>query len=102
MVSFSHIGREVFILRHADTVLSNTRITNGVWSHYCTMAVRTGAPGAGGLSLLVVPLLGQEGVSMRRMKTTGSTSSGTTYIELDDVKVPVENLIGRVCIPATP
>ncbi|EXJ71195.1 uncharacterized protein A1O5_06189 [Cladophialophora psammophila CBS 110553] len=70
-------------------------ITNGVWSHYCTMAVRTGGPGPGGLSLLIVPLLGQEGVYMRRMKTTGSTTSGTTYIELDDVKVPVENLIGK-------
>jgi alkylation response protein AidB-like acyl-CoA dehydrogenase len=60
------------------------------------MAVRTGGPGAAGLSLLVVPLLDQEGVSMRRMKTMGSTTSGTTYIELDDVKVPVENLIGKV------
>jgi alkylation response protein AidB-like acyl-CoA dehydrogenase len=33
---------------------------------------------------------------MRRMKTTGSSASGTTFIELDDVKVPVENLIGQV------
>lgn len=60
------------------------------------MAVRTGEPGAGGLSLLVVPLLGQEGVDMRRMKTMGGTTSGTTFIELEDVKVPVENLIGKV------
>ncbi|KAL1897457.1 hypothetical protein Sste5346_004195 [Sporothrix stenoceras] len=59
------------------------------------MAVRTGGPGALGLSLLVVPLLGQEGVSMRRMKTSGGTTSGTTYIDLEDVKVPVENLIGK-------
>ncbi|KAJ4371647.1 hypothetical protein N0V83_004867 [Neocucurbitaria cava] len=59
------------------------------------MAVRTGGPGAKGLSLLVVPLLDYPGVSMRRMKTTGSSASGTTFIELDDVKVPVENLIGQ-------
>ncbi|GAB7356572.1 hypothetical protein MBLNU459_g7306t1 [Dothideomycetes sp. NU459] len=70
-------------------------ITNGVWSHYSTMAVRTGGPGASGLSLLVVPLLDHPGVSMRRMKTTGSSASGTTFIELDDVKVPVENLVGQ-------
>ncbi|CAK7209369.1 hypothetical protein SBRCBS47491_000418 [Sporothrix bragantina] len=70
-------------------------ITNGVWSHYATMAVRTAGPGAQGLSLLVVPLLGQNGVTMRRMKTSGGTTSGTTYIDLDDVKVPVENLIGK-------
>lgn len=60
------------------------------------MAVRTGGPGAAGLSLLLVPLLGQEGVTMRRMKTSGGTTSGTTYIDLEDVKVPVENLIGKV------
>lgn len=65
------------------------------------MAVRTGGPGASGLSLLVVPLLNTEGVSMRRMKTTGSSASGTTFIELDDVMVPVENLIGKVSLSAS-
>ncbi|KAF5601168.1 Medium-chain specific acyl dehydrogenase mitochondrial [Fusarium pseudocircinatum] len=69
-------------------------ITNGIWSHYATMAVRTGASGASGLSLLVVPLLDYPGVTMRRMKTSGGTTSGTTFIDLEDVKVPVENLIG--------
>uniref|UniRef100_A0A8H7KDD7 Acyl-CoA dehydrogenase n=1 Tax=Bionectria ochroleuca TaxID=29856 RepID=A0A8H7KDD7_BIOOC len=70
-------------------------ITNGVWSHYATMAVRTGRSGAAGISLLVVPLLDQPGVDLRRMKTSGGTASGTTFIDLEDVKVPVENLIGR-------
>lgn len=70
-------------------------ITNGIWSHYATMAVRTGGKGRDGLSLVVVPLLGHLGVSMRRLKTTGGVSGGTTFIELDDVKVPVENLIGE-------
>ncbi|KAF1816839.1 acyl-CoA dehydrogenase [Eremomyces bilateralis CBS 781.70] len=70
-------------------------ITNGVWSQYASMAVRTGGPGRTGLSLLVVPLLGHEGVSMRRLKNSGAATSGTTFIELDDVKVPVENLIGE-------
>ncbi|KAL3444299.1 acyl-CoA dehydrogenase/oxidase [Aspergillus insuetus] len=70
-------------------------ITNGIWSEYSTMAVRTGGPGPGGLSLLVVPLKGYPGVSMQRLKVSGQVSGGTTYIELDDVKVPVENLIGR-------
>ena len=62
------------------------------------MAVRTGGPGAAGLSLLVVPLLDHPGVSMRRMKTMGGTASGTTFIDLEDVKVPVENLIGKVSV----
>ncbi|KAL4924119.1 acyl-CoA dehydrogenase family protein [Aspergillus undulatus] len=70
-------------------------ITNGIWSEYGTMAVRTGGPGAAGLSLLVVPLKGHPGVSMQRLKVAGQITGGTTFIELDDVKVPVENLIGR-------
>ena len=61
------------------------------------MCVRTGPPGSGpgGLSVLLVPLKGYKGVSMRRMKTSGQVSSGTTFIELDDVEVPVSNLIGE-------
>ncbi|KAF5023794.1 hypothetical protein F66182_4150 [Fusarium sp. NRRL 66182] len=70
-------------------------ITNGLWSHYATMAVRTGGPGASGLSLLVVPLLDYPGVTMRRIATCGGTTSGTAFIDLEDVKVPVENLIGQ-------
>ncbi|KAI5252015.1 hypothetical protein E4T42_03880 [Aureobasidium subglaciale] len=70
-------------------------ITNGIWSELSCMAVRTGGPGPGGLSLMVVPLKGHEGVSMRRLKVSGQISAGTTYIELDDVVVPAENLIGE-------
>lgn len=72
-------------------------ITNGIWSDYATMCVRTGSvdSGAAGLSVLLVPLRNTKGVTMRRMKVSGAPSSGTTYIELDDVKVPVENLIGK-------
>ncbi|KAM0816657.1 hypothetical protein AB5N19_02459 [Seiridium cardinale] len=72
-------------------------ITNGIWTDNSTMAVRTGPEGSGaaGLSMLVVPLKDTPGVSMRRLKVGGQISAGTTYIELDDVKVPVENLIGE-------
>jgi acyl-CoA dehydrogenase len=69
-------------------------ITNGIWSDYSAMAVRTGGPGPSGLSMIQVPLKGYPGVSMRRLKVAGQISAGTTFIELDDVKVPVENLIG--------
>lgn len=66
-----------------------------MWSAYATMAVRTSGPGPTGLSLLLVPLLNHPGVSMRPLKVSGMVSSGTTFIELNDVKVPVENLIGE-------
>lgn len=59
------------------------------------MAVRTGGPGPTGLSMIVVPLKGYPGVTMRRLPVSGQVCGGTTYIELDNVKVPVENLIGQ-------
>lgn len=71
------------------------RITNGIWSDYTTMAVRTGGPGGGGLSVIIVPLKGHPGVSMRRLPVAGMKAGGTTYIDLDNVKVPVSNLIGK-------
>jgi acyl-CoA dehydrogenase len=45
--------------------------------------------------MLQVPLKGHKGVNMRRLKVAGQISAGTTFIELDDVEVPVENLIGE-------
>ncbi|ETN44483.1 uncharacterized protein HMPREF1541_10153 [Cyphellophora europaea CBS 101466] len=70
-------------------------ITNGIWSDYATMAVRTGGVGPAGISVMVVPLKGHPGVTMRRLKVMGQQAGGTTYIELDDAKVPVENLLGK-------
>ncbi|EEH45394.2 uncharacterized protein PADG_01544 [Paracoccidioides brasiliensis Pb18] len=68
-------------------------ITNGLWADYCTAAVRTGGPGRKGISLLIVPLAAK-GVTRRRMENSGVNASGSTFIEFDDVEVPVENLIG--------
>ena len=71
-------------------------ITNGFWADYAAMAVRTGKTGSGaaGLSMVVCPLKGYKGVNMRRLKVGGQVTGGTTFIELDDVQIPVENLIG--------
>jgi acyl-CoA dehydrogenase len=71
-------------------------ITNGIWSDYACMAVRTGTPDSGpsGLSLLIVPLKNHPGVTMRRLKPSGQITAGTTFISLDDVHVPTSNLIG--------
>lgn len=69
------------------------RITNGIWANYATTAVRTGGPGPGGLSLLLIPLQ-SPGVTLRKLAVTGMATSGTTFITLEDVRVPVSNLIG--------
>lgn len=71
-------------------------ITNGIWCDYFTTAVRTGTKESGmnGISCLLIER-DMGGVSTRRMDCQGVWSSGTTYITFEDVKVPVENLIGK-------
>ncbi|EPQ31082.1 uncharacterized protein PFL1_01271 [Pseudozyma flocculosa PF-1] len=70
-------------------------ITNGIYSDYFTTAVRTSgkAGDAHGISMLLIPR--GEGVTTKHMKMMGGGGSGTTLVEFDDVKVPVENLIGK-------
>ncbi|KAI9856090.1 MAG: hypothetical protein M1824_005685 [Vezdaea acicularis] len=69
-------------------------ITNGIWCDYFTTAVRTGGAGMNGVSVLLIERA-SGGVSTRRMDCQGVWSSGTTYITFEDVKVPVENLLGK-------
>lgn len=86
-------------------------ITNGIWADYCTAAVRTGGPGRKGVSMLVIPLK-EKGVTRSRMYNSGVNASGmtfvsrvgdfsltydkgSTFLEFDDVRVPVSNLIGE-------
>ena len=72
---------------------SKTFITTGMRADYLTTAVRTGGDGAGGVSLLLVPM-NAEGVSRTRLDKMGWRCSDTATIHFDDVVVPKENLIG--------
>ncbi|PVF94519.1 acyl-CoA dehydrogenase [Serendipita vermifera] len=71
-------------------------ITGGLWADYITAAVRTGplSAGAAGISFLIIPL-NSPGVKRRRIRVSGLHASGSTFFEFNDVKVPVENLLGR-------
>lgn len=69
-------------------------ITNAIWADYVTAAVRTGGPGASGISLLIIPLKAV-GVTTRQMHNSGVGASGSTFITFDDVSVPVENIIHK-------
>lgn len=69
-------------------------ITNGTFAHFFTTAVRTGGPGMGGVSLLVIER-DMPGVTTKQMQCSGVWPSGTAYITFEDVKVPVENRIGK-------
>jgi len=55
--------------------------------------VRTGGEGNGGVSLLLIER--GPGVSTKRIKTSYSSLAGTAYVQFENVKVPVENLLGE-------
>ncbi len=72
---------------------TKTFITSGVRADFVTTAVRTGGPGAGGLSLLVVEK-GTPGFRVDRTLTkTGWHCSDTAELSFVDCVVPAENLI---------
>jgi len=61
-------------------------ITSGMRADWLTCAVRTGGPGAAGVSLLLI--------DRTRLDKMGWRCSDTAAIYFEDVEVPVENLIG--------
>ncbi|MBI9089612.1 MAG: acyl-CoA dehydrogenase family protein [Desulfobacterium sp.] len=74
---------------------SKTFITSGVRADQLTCAVRTGGEGAHGISLLVIESDTPGYSTSPPMKKTGWWASDTAEIYLDNLKVPVENLIGE-------
>ncbi len=68
-------------------------ITSGVRADYYTVAVRTGGPGMGGVSLLLIER-DRPGFSRTKLRKMGWWASDTAQLFFDDVKVPVDNLIG--------
>ena len=73
---------------------SKTFISNGTYGDFITLAVKT-KPEAGqnGISLIVVDL-DSEGITRTKLNKMGWHSSDTAEIKFDDVKVPLENLVG--------
>lgn len=64
-------------------------ITNGTFADYFTTAVKTDM----GLSVLLIPR--GEGVETKQIKTSYTSTAGTAFVTFDNVKVPVENLLGK-------
>jgi len=60
--------------------------------------VRTGAPGNGGLSFLLVDKndpITAKGLSVKHIKTSDTKVAATAWVYFDDCYVPVENLMGK-------
>ena len=72
-----------------------TFITNGQAADLIIAVVRTGGPGAKGLSLIVVEAEGNEGFRRgRNLDKIGLHASDTSELFFDDAVVPPENLLG--------
>ncbi|MDT7725674.1 MAG: acyl-CoA dehydrogenase [Actinomycetota bacterium] len=73
---------------------SKTFITSGCRADFVTTVVRTGGPGAHGISLIVVER-GTPGFTVsRKLEKMGWHCSDTAELSYVDVRVPVENLVG--------
>jgi acyl-CoA dehydrogenase len=70
-----------------------TFITSGMRADFYTVAVRTGGPGMGGLSLLLIER-DTPGFARTPLKKMGWWASDTASLHFDDAQVPAENLIG--------
>ena len=72
-----------------------TFITSGMRADVITVAARTGGPGLGGISLLVIEE-GMPGFSRTALdKKMGWWASDTATLHFDDVRIPAANLLGR-------
>ena len=78
-----------------DFVVNGSKmfITGGMRADYVTTAVRTGGPGMGGISLLLIET-DRPGFSRTNLKKQGWWASDTAALYFDDVRVPATNLIG--------
>lgn len=74
---------------------SKLYITSGVRADFVTLAVRTGGPGWGGISLLVVDKDTPGFTVSRALAKMGWHASDTAELGFSDVRVPAANLVGE-------
>lgn len=72
---------------------SKTFITSGMRADWYTVAVRTGGPGAAGVSLLEIER-DTPGFTRTELRKMGWWASDTAELHFDDCRVPANNLIG--------
>lgn len=73
---------------------SKTFISNGSIADYIMLAVRTGAEGAKGISLVIFPV-DTKGYSAKKLDKMSVRSSDTGMLFFDDCRIPVKNLVGE-------
>ncbi|PHH71623.1 hypothetical protein CDD82_6400 [Ophiocordyceps australis] len=68
-------------------------ISGAPWASHMTTAVRTGGPGLGGISVLVIPMAAP-GVHVEKIHNSGQNAGGASLVHLENVSVPAANLLG--------
>lgn len=81
----------------ADYVINGqkTFITNGRRADFVTLAVRTGGPGPGGISIILVPTDARGFTRGRELHHTIVPSSDMAELFFEECRVPARNLVGR-------
>jgi len=74
---------------------SKTYITNGTRADFITLAVRTGAAGHEGVSLVLFPTDTKGYRVTRKLEKMGNHCSDTAEIAFDDCRIPARNLLGN-------
>ena len=79
-----------------DLVVNGAKmwVTNGTRAGFLTMAVRTGGPGHGGLSLLLFPTDVRGFQVSRKLEKVGNHASDTALLFFEDCRVPARYLLG--------
>ncbi len=74
---------------------AKTYITNGTRADFITLAVRTGATGYGGISLMLFPTDTKGFHVTRKLEKVGNHCSDTAELFFEDCKIPARNLLGH-------
>jgi acyl-CoA dehydrogenase len=80
-----------------DLVVNGSKmwITNGARADFLTLAVRTGAPGHDGLSLVLFPTDVKGFAVSKLLEKVGNPSSDTAVLYFDECRVPARYLLGE-------
>src|SRR2546421_9243852 len=80
-----------------DYVINGAKmwITNGTRADFITLAVRTGGPGYGGISLLTFPTDAKGFSVSKKLEKIGNLSSDTALLFFEDCRVPARYLLGE-------
>src|SRR3954471_14052566 len=80
-----------------DFVITGAKrwITNGSRADFITLAVRTGGPGYGGVSLMTFPTDAKGFSVSKKLEKIGNLSSDTALLFFEDCRVPARYLLGE-------